>query len=155
MVGLAPRAPGDSVRPRRLADVVVRPLNFTVRCRVLALSRLVCLVLSTSVVGCATPKPMDLCDPDARPTIPHAILTRALSGAQAYSDQIYGRDCVVCAEVFAQTPNSFMLHITSPSFPDMVLNTSAEVTVNSSDGSIISRGQAHSCYVHRTHGGGP
>ena len=31
MVGLAPRAPGDSVRPRRLSGVVVRPLNFTVR----------------------------------------------------------------------------------------------------------------------------
>ena len=28
---MAPRAPGDSVRPRRLAGVVVRPLNFTVR----------------------------------------------------------------------------------------------------------------------------
>ena len=33
MVCLAPRAPGDSVRPRRLAGVVVRPLNFTVRRR--------------------------------------------------------------------------------------------------------------------------
>ena len=31
MVCLAPRAPGDSVRPRRSSDVVVRPLNFTVR----------------------------------------------------------------------------------------------------------------------------
>ena len=31
MVCLAPRAPGDSVRPRRLSGVVVRPLNFTVR----------------------------------------------------------------------------------------------------------------------------
>ena len=31
MVCLAPRAPGDSVRPRRLSDVIVRPLNFTVR----------------------------------------------------------------------------------------------------------------------------
>ena len=30
MVSLPPRAPGDSVRPRRLAGVVVRPLNFTV-----------------------------------------------------------------------------------------------------------------------------
>ena len=36
MVCLAPRAPGDSVRPRRPAGVVVRPLNFTVRGRVLA-----------------------------------------------------------------------------------------------------------------------
>ena len=30
---LAPRAPGDSLRPRRLSGVVVRPLNFTVRRR--------------------------------------------------------------------------------------------------------------------------
>ena len=33
MVCLAPRAPGESVRPRRLSDVVVRPLNFIVRGR--------------------------------------------------------------------------------------------------------------------------
>jgi hypothetical protein len=31
VVCLAPRARGDSVRPRRLSGVVVRPLNFTVR----------------------------------------------------------------------------------------------------------------------------
>ncbi len=35
MVCLAPRALGDSVRPRRSSGVVVRPLNFTVRSRVL------------------------------------------------------------------------------------------------------------------------
>jgi hypothetical protein len=31
VIGLAPRAPGDSLRPRRLSGVVTRPLNFTVR----------------------------------------------------------------------------------------------------------------------------
>ena len=31
MGGCAPRALGDSVRPRRLSGVVGRPLNFTVR----------------------------------------------------------------------------------------------------------------------------
>ena len=31
MVCLAPRAPEEIVRPRRSSDVVVRPLNFTVR----------------------------------------------------------------------------------------------------------------------------
>ena len=31
MSGLAPRAPADSVRPRGLSAVVVRPLTFTVR----------------------------------------------------------------------------------------------------------------------------
>jgi hypothetical protein len=29
--GLAPRVPGETVGPRRLSGVVVRPLNFTVR----------------------------------------------------------------------------------------------------------------------------
>ena len=33
MSGLAPRAPGESVRPRRSSGLVVRPLNFTVRSR--------------------------------------------------------------------------------------------------------------------------
>jgi len=31
VVGLAPRAPEEIVRPRRSSGVVVRPLNFTVR----------------------------------------------------------------------------------------------------------------------------
>jgi hypothetical protein len=31
--GYAPRAPGDSVRPRRFSAASGRPLNFTVRCR--------------------------------------------------------------------------------------------------------------------------
>ncbi len=33
MSGLAPRAREDSVRPRRLSGVLVRPLNFAVRRR--------------------------------------------------------------------------------------------------------------------------
>jgi hypothetical protein len=31
VICLAPRGPGESVGPHRLAGVVVRPLNFTVR----------------------------------------------------------------------------------------------------------------------------
>ena len=34
--GYTPRALGSSVRPRRLSDSVVRPLNFTVRAHVAA-----------------------------------------------------------------------------------------------------------------------
>jgi hypothetical protein len=33
IAGVAPRGPGEIVGPRRPADVVVRPLNFTVRAR--------------------------------------------------------------------------------------------------------------------------
>ena len=39
MVWLAPRALEDGVRPRRLAGVVGRPINFTVRCGALTSSR--------------------------------------------------------------------------------------------------------------------
>jgi len=57
VVCLAPRAREDSVRPRRLSDVVVRPLNFTVRGRALVrwLSRVgtAILVLAVSVVVAA------------------------------------------------------------------------------------------------------
>jgi hypothetical protein len=35
VVCLAPRASGDSVRPRRSPGVVVRPFNFSVRSRLL------------------------------------------------------------------------------------------------------------------------
>ena len=38
---MAPRAPGDSVRPRRLSGASARPLNFTVRRRMRALSQVV------------------------------------------------------------------------------------------------------------------
>ncbi len=150
---MSPRVREDSVHPRLQSGGCVRPLNSTVRCRVL--SRPGCLVLcAVLVAGCVTSKPMELCDPNAKPDIPQIVMKKALSGAQAYSDHVYGRDCVVCAEVFAETPATFKLHITSPSSPDMLLNTSAEVTVNSSDGSVISSGRYHSCYVHRSHGGG-
>jgi hypothetical protein len=43
--GLAPRAPGDSVGPRRSSDVVVRPLNFTVSPMRAALPLLLLLAL--------------------------------------------------------------------------------------------------------------
>jgi hypothetical protein len=53
MVCLAPRAPEDSVRPRRLSGVVVRPLNFTVRLRMprtaTTLATLVLLVSSQAL----------------------------------------------------------------------------------------------------------
>jgi hypothetical protein len=45
VVCLAPRAPGDSVRPRRLSGVGARPLNFTVRAHVGTLPVLVRVAL--------------------------------------------------------------------------------------------------------------
>ena len=62
MVGLAPRAPGDIVRPCRLSGLVVRPLNFTVR----SPSRMNAALkgLTASVLWCALS--CALASPDAR-----------------------------------------------------------------------------------------
>jgi len=69
----------------------------------------------------------------------------ALQQAQRYSDEIYGNDCFVCAQVFDQ-PDQYMLHITSP-FDDMIIDTSAAITVRKSDGAVVSRAQWHSCHA--------
>ena len=115
-----------------------------------------CVLGTLFLVACAAwrPKPMDLCNAESKPDIPQPVLTTALSEAQAYSDDIYGPDCVVCAEVFAETPVTFKIHITSPADPEMLLNTSAEVQIRRIDGAVVSKGQYHSCYVHRIHRSG-
>jgi hypothetical protein len=113
--------------------------------------RKVSLILSAVVLtSCAAkpPQPMHLCNTETQTNIAPAILTKALTQAQSYSNEIYGSDCVVCAELFGDTPKAFTVHITSPSSPDMLLNTSATITVQKSDATVISRGQYHSCYVH-------
>jgi len=52
VVCLAPQAPGDSLRPRRLAGVVVRPLNFTVRPHMREWRYTVALPFLMSLSGC-------------------------------------------------------------------------------------------------------
>jgi hypothetical protein len=54
---LAPRAPGDSVRPRRLSGVVARPLNFTVRRHMAYASVLVTAVLMVAVPASLAAQP--------------------------------------------------------------------------------------------------
>lgn len=69
----------------------------------------------------------------------------ALKQAQRYSDEKYGSDCFVCAEVFDR-PDEYMLHITSP-IEDMLINTSAAITVRKTDGAIAQRAIWHSCHA--------
>ena len=66
MICLAPRAQEDSVRPRRLAGVIARPLSFTVRSRVV---RVWAFVLSWVV---------------AVPVILYGALFLAAAGVEAY-----------------------------------------------------------------------
>jgi len=69
----------------------------------------------------------------------------SLREAQRYSDEKYGSDCFVCAEVFDQ-PEEYMLHITSP-IEDMLINTSAAIAVRKSDGAVTERAIWHSCHA--------
>ena len=51
MVCVAPRAPEEIVRPRRSSNVVVRPLNFTVRRTPMTADRVIALVLGLLAIS--------------------------------------------------------------------------------------------------------
>ena len=111
-----------------------------------------CLFLAVvAVLGCAArpaanSRQMQTCIEGAIPTnVSAESLAAALTQAQRYSDEIYGSDCFVCAEVF-DDPDEYMLHITSP-IEDMFINTSAAITVRKRDGAITERNVWHSCHA--------
>jgi hypothetical protein len=93
VVCLAPRAPGESVRPRRLSGVVMRPLNFTVRRMVsTVVTRLargatltsccvlvVCVALAALDIWLATPGVWHLIPRPAEPVLLWAPLAVALA----------------------------------------------------------------------------
>jgi hypothetical protein len=90
---------------------------------------------------------METCVRGALPTaVEPAAFTTALARAQAYSDEIYGKGCFVCAEVFADKQTSYTLHITSP-IEDMLINTSATITFRKSDGAVVATAKYHSCHA--------
>jgi hypothetical protein len=106
-----------------------------------------CLAI-VAVSGCATtePRQMQTCVEGAAPAgVSARSFSAALRKAQRYSDEKYGADCFVCAEVFDR-PREYMLHITSP-FEDMLINTSAAITVRKADGVVTERGIWHSCHA--------
>jgi hypothetical protein len=89
---------------------------------------------------------METCIEGAAPAgVSADSFSAALREAQRYSDEKYGSDCVVCAEVFDR-PEEYMLHITSP-IEDTLINTSAAVTVRKADGVVIKRSIWHSCHA--------
>jgi hypothetical protein len=89
---------------------------------------------------------MQTCVEGAMPAgIEQPAFSAALQKAQRYSDKVYGEDCFVCAEVFDDV-DEYMLHITSP-IEDMLINTSAAITVRKSDGAVINRSIWHSCHA--------
>ncbi len=104
------------------------------------------------LVACAatpptTPREIKTCVDGATPADVGALaFSDALRLAQAYSDEVYGADCVVCAEVIDR-PDEYMLHITSPG-EDMLINTSAAITIRKVDGKVLNRSVWHSCHVH-------
>ena len=86
---------------------------------------------------------------DETKAIDSAQLQSALVRAQAYSNEFYGKDCFVCAELLSYEDGNIRLHITSP-LPDMLINTSAVITVRAADGKVLSKGAYHSCHARYT-----
>jgi hypothetical protein len=119
-------------------------------------SQVVCAFVLSAIacvlVGCARvpPQPMAQCyEGRFPPQIQASVLQTALVRATEWSDREYGDDCVVCADFLRQDDKTFTLHITSPDFPDMFINTSAELTVTKADATVVESGKYHSCYVRR------
>ena len=87
---------------------------------------------------CAVTEATEAIDPEQ--------LRIALTRAQAYSNDFYGEDCFVCAELLSYEDGRIDLHITSP-VPDMLINTSAVITVRAADGKVLDKGAYHSCHA--------
>jgi hypothetical protein len=106
---------------------------------------------AVALIGCAThpatfSRQMETCVEGAVPAnVSAESFSVALRQAQRYSDEKYGSDCFVCAEVFDR-PEEYMLHITSP-IEDALINTSAAITVRKKDGAITQRAIWHSCHA--------
>jgi hypothetical protein len=76
-------------------------------------------------------------------------LRMALVRAQSYSNDFCGEDCFVCAELLRYEEGNIELHITSP-VQDMLINTSAVITVRAADGKVLDKGAYHSCHARYT-----
>jgi hypothetical protein len=106
--------------------------------------------LASCAAVAPAPAPMELCAvTQETEAIDPAQLRMALIRAQAYSNEFYGEDCFVCAELLSYEEGNIELHITSP-VPDMLLNTSAVITVRAADGKVLSKGAYHSCHARYT-----
>lgn len=118
------------------------PVTMVGRAAVLSLLALV-------VAGCATrvlqaSRQMETCLAAAAPVgVTAESFAAALREAQRHSDEAYGSDCLVCAELIDRA-DEYILHVTSP-IEGMLANTSAAITVSKIDGVVTSRHVWHSC----------
>tara|TARA_R100001039_G_C1840804_1_gene101925 strand:- start:918 stop:1358 length:441 start_codon:yes stop_codon:yes gene_type:complete len=104
-------------------------------------------IVATGCAGIEANSPVSLRGEENSYKYDQVVLEKALKKAQTWSNIIYGKDCVVCAELLPDPSKSrFELHITSPG--DLLFNTSATMEFRKSDGKVIDKSIYHSCKVH-------
>lgn len=136
----------DSQKRRAFARGSFAALGATNMLRIIGSAIVLLVVTSCASQPKVAARQMETCLEGAMPAgVEPSALSAALQKAQRYSDKVYGEDCFVCAEVFDDV-DSYMLHITSP-VEDMLINTSAAITVRKSDGAVINRSIWHSCHA--------
>jgi hypothetical protein len=118
---------------------------------------IVLIPFMAELAGCASApvQPMAECvEGRFPPEIEAGVLERALIRATQWSNRQYGEECVLCADFLSQDDETFTIHITSPRvLPDMLINTSAEITVTKTDATLVDSKYFHSCYVKRVRTG--
>ena len=123
----------------------------------MATARIASVIVLTAflaeLAGCASApaQPMAQCfEGRFPPELQAGVLERALIRATEWSNGQYGEECVVCADFLWQDDETFTIHITSPRvLPDMLINTSAEITITKTDATLVDSKYFHSCYVKR------
>ncbi|MBH0001532.1 hypothetical protein [Pseudoalteromonas sp. SWYJZ12] len=117
--------------------------------------RILLLALISICLFCNSAKAIELCaneiDIDKplldKPLLDKPLLDKSLAKVALYADKIYGKSCLVCAEVLELDKDRIELHITSPTNKDAILNTSATIAIALPSGKILEQKLYHSCKV--------
>ncbi|ATC88751.1 hypothetical protein [Pseudoalteromonas arctica] len=112
--------------------------------------RILLLALISICLFCNSAKAIELCANEIdidKPLLDKPLLDKSLAKVALYADKIYGKSCLVCAEVLELDKDRIELHITSPTNKDAILNTSATIAIALPSGKILEQKLYHSCKV--------
>jgi hypothetical protein len=109
--------------------------------------RIQLLALISICLFCNFAKAIELCVNEIELDIDKPLLDKSLDKVAVYADEIYGKSCLVCAEVLELDKDRIEFHITSPTNKNVTLNTSATIAIALPSGKILDKKLYHSCKI--------
>jgi hypothetical protein len=115
--------------------------------------RIQILVFISICLLCNPAKAIKLCVNDIAFEIGKPLLEKSLAKAALYAESIYGKDCLVCAEILEVDKDRIEFHITNPTNKDVIFNTSATIVIALPSGHILENTLYHSCKLGKVKSG--